>query len=130
MKILVHGAKLQCSHGSAQSSLVVPPMKLSFVSDAPVATSLDFVSQTNIFSFGECDSPKNPQVVAANGTPQPCVPATSSPWSNASSLMAIHGVPVLTEESICACRWNGTIKPVRAGQEIAEIASSSSTVSG
>jgi hypothetical protein len=60
-------------------------------------------------------SPANPQVAAATAaamgafTPQPCIPATSSPWAPGMPTVLIAGQPALTNTSTCQCMWGGVI---------------------
>ena len=89
-KLVVHGATLACSMGSFPSTLTVLPINgVSFGTFAPAATVQDMKPMVNMAPFGMCQSPLNPQVVAAKAaaagtlTPQPCMPATSAPWSPA-----------------------------------------------
>jgi hypothetical protein len=70
----------------------------------------------------------NPAVVqatiAAGGTltPMPCVPMTTAPWSNGSTLVDIKKKPVLTEKSTLMCQWGGTISVAAPGEGIVDIA--------
>jgi Domain of unknown function (DUF4280) len=57
----------------------------------------------------------NPQVIAATSaalgvfTPQPCIPATTSPWAPGNPTAPVGGMPVLTNTSTCQCMWGGVI---------------------
>jgi len=116
MKLLVHGAQLQCDQGSSPSQLTVLPTNHGDVTGANVATEQDFVPLTNIAPFGMCSSPSNPQVAAAKA-PQPCVPNTTAPWTSVSSDVTLNGLHVLHDQSMCKCAWAGTIRPAGAGQD-------------
>jgi hypothetical protein len=113
--IVVNGATLQCALGGAPSTLVVPPVREVTVSSQPVATIMDFQPMVNIMPFAMCMSPANPQVIAATAaalgvfTPQPCVPATVSPWAPGSPTVMVADQPVLTNISTCECMWGGVI---------------------
>ncbi|WP_394838103.1 DUF4280 domain-containing protein [Pendulispora rubella] len=109
MKLLVDGAQLQCTHGSKNSELAVPPTNVGLVGQATIATIADFAPVTNIAAFGTCS--------ATGGA---CVPATSR-WFGESAAFEINGVPALTEQSFCACTAGGTIRPVAAGQDLLEV---------
>ena len=82
---VVNGAQLMCSFGSSPSSLVVLPINRTVVDNQPEATIQDYIPMVNIMPFGMCMTPSNPQVAAATSaalgvlTPQPCIPATSTP---------------------------------------------------
>ncbi|HEY1698026.1 MAG TPA: DUF4280 domain-containing protein [Polyangiaceae bacterium] len=144
-KLVVHGATLICSMGSTPSSFTVLPARgTSFGRTTPAATVQDTFPITNIASFGMCKSPLNPQVAAATAaaagvlTPQPCVPATSAPWTPGSTSVVIAGpgvpptplppnappqpapgppsFPAVTDACKCICQWGGTIKVQDAGQ--------------
>ena len=96
MAVLVaNGAQILCDMGTTPSLLTVTPGP-SHVAAAPapavlLATVSDFVPMTNIKTFGMCNSPSNPAVMAATAakdgvfTPAPCVPATADPWDAASA---------------------------------------------
>ena len=83
---VVSGATLACTFGVAPSTLTVLPTNCVACSGMPAATIMDFAPMVNIAPFGMCMSPANPQVAAATAaalgvlTPQPCIPATTSPW--------------------------------------------------
>src|SRR5882724_9315479 len=116
MKLLVSSAQLQCSFGNAHAPLTIAPANEGFVGTAPMATVRDYAPFVNIAPFGMCRSTANPQVVAASGAPQPCVPVTSS-WSGGSPDVEIKGLAVLVDTSTCSCQWGGTIQSASAGQE-------------
>jgi Domain of unknown function (DUF4280) len=42
-------------------------------------------------------------------SPQPCIPATSDPWSPGAPFSVMDEVNVLSSDSTCACKWSGTI---------------------
>jgi hypothetical protein len=93
----------------------------------PAANIMDSVPMTNILPFGMCSSPANPQVAAATAaamgvlTPQPCIPATVSPWTPGSAAVMLDSQPALNDTSTCMCTWAGTLTIVSAGQTEAEI---------
>jgi hypothetical protein len=128
-KLVVHGATLVCSMGTAPSSLSVLPQRgISFGTTAPAATVQDMKPEENIASFGMCQSPTNPQVAAATSaaggtlTPQPCVPATSSAWTSGSkSVGAVDGPTMLSDTCKCLCQWGGQITVKDPGQSGVEV---------
>ncbi len=83
-KVVVYGAKLKCSEGTAPSSLTVPSKSTSS-DDLLNATVMDHVPMTNIAPCGMCKTLANPMVAsatsAANGvlTPVPCEPVVPAP---------------------------------------------------
>lgn len=126
-KIVVHGASLMCSCGTAPSSLAVLPVVASEADSQPAATVNDFAPMANIAPFGMCTTPANPQVAAATAaamgtlTPQPCIPATTAPWSPGSSVVTINDLKALTDDSRCNCQWAGSISVVNAGSGQVEL---------
>jgi hypothetical protein len=129
-KLVVQGATLACSMGSSPSSLSVLPTNETYGGSNPAATVQDMKPEVNIASFGMCQSPANPQVAAATAaamgtlTPQPCIPATSSPWTPGSTNVAITGpagAAMLSDACQCICNWGGTIQVQDAGQTDIEV---------
>jgi hypothetical protein len=119
---VVSGATLACTFGVAPSTLTVLPANRVQCSKVPAATIMDFAPMTNIAPFGMCISPTNPQVAAATAaamgvlTPQPCIPATTSPWTPGGVTVEIGGMTVLDNASTCMCMWAGLISVVMPGQ--------------
>jgi len=124
---VVNGAQLACTFGSSPSSLVVLPLNRTVIDNQPEATIQDHIPMVNIMPFGMCMSPSNPQVAAAMAaamgvlTPQPCIPATSSPWTPGALTVAIANLVALDNVSICTCMWAGVITITDPGQETVEI---------
>ena len=124
---VVNGAQLMCSFGMTPSSLVVLPANRRMTSNQPAANIMDYVPMLNIMTFGMCMSPANPQVAAATAaamgvlTPQPCIPATTSPWTPGSPTVLLANQPALNDTSMCMCTWAGVITISYAGQTKAEI---------
>ena len=122
-KVVIAGAKIKCSMGTAPSTLAVTSQTSTSGEHQGIATVKDHLPNTNIMPFGLCQSLANPQVAAAtaaaNGTltPQPCVPVTSSPWAPGSQLVVVARYPALTEQSKCPCQWAGVIEVLESGTE-------------
>ncbi len=120
---VVNNAQLACTFGSGPSILVIPPLNRVSSEDEPEATVQDYVPMLNIMPFGMCMSPSNPQVAAATVaalgvlTPQPCIPATLSPWAPGSTPVAISSLIALDSVSICICTWAGVISITDPGQQ-------------
>jgi hypothetical protein len=110
----VNGAQLMCSFGTSPSSLVVLPASRTIVNNQPAANIMDHIPMVNIMPFGMCVSLANPQVAAATAaalgvlTPQPCIPATFSPWTPG-GITIVQSQPTLDNVSICMCNWAGAI---------------------
>lgn len=115
-KLVISGAKLECSMGQAPSSLTVLPLGATSADSQPAATIMDMKANVNIAPFGLCRSLANPQVAAATAaalgtlTPMPCLPVTAGPWSPGAQSTSIDGFAALTSSSTCSCAWAGTIK--------------------
>ena len=127
-KLVVQGATLTCSMGTSPGKLSVLPTNETYGGSSPAATVQDMMPQVNLAPFGMCQSPINPQVASATAaasgtlTPQPCMPATSSPWTPGSTSVALLGGPaVLSDECKCLCQWGGTIQVQDAGQAEIEV---------
>ncbi len=123
---VTHGAVLKCSEGLAPSSLSVVALDAVTIEGVPVATINDFAPTVNVAPFGMCRSLANPAVAAATAaamgvlTPQPCVPATASPWTPGAAVASVAGVPMLTVDCQCMCTWGGAITVVQEAQMIVE----------
>ncbi|MGB3676831.1 MAG: DUF4280 domain-containing protein [Candidatus Nanopelagicales bacterium] len=118
------GSQLTCTMGTTPSAINATPGPV--VATTPACTIMDFAPGTNIATFGMCRSPTNPQVAAATTaaqgvlTPQPCVPATASPWTPGAASSFINGVPALTNSSTCTCTWAGVISVTTPGQQLVQ----------
>ncbi|MGM9489729.1 DUF4280 domain-containing protein [Ideonella sp. YS5] len=117
-----NGATLMCSFGLAPSQLIVLPTDRVRTSNQPAATINDHQPMTNITPFGMCTSPSNPQVAAATAaaqgvlTPQPCLPATFTPWVPGAATVLLGGKPSLDNTCGCNCLWGGAIQVTNPGQ--------------
>ena len=109
------GALLKCSFGLTPSPLVVTPEKRELIG-TPAATIMDNKPIANIVPFGMCSAPSNPGVIAALGSPVPCVPVTVAPWVSGSPTVLLSQQPVLTKDSICMCAYGGVITVEQPGQ--------------
>ncbi len=124
---VVNGAQLMCSFGAAPSSLVVLPVNRVVTENQNAANIMDYIPMTNIMPFGMCMSLANPQVAAATSaalgvlTPQPCIPATASPWTPGAVTVLIANQPALDNVSVCMCNWLGVITVANPGQTSTQI---------
>ena len=125
--LVVDGAILTCTFGAAPSALAALPANPTRGSNGAAATIMDFAPMVNIQPFGICSSPANPQVIAATSaaagvfTPQPCIPATASPWVPGSPAVTIGGQPALDSACTCNCLWAGVISVISPGQQAAQV---------
>ena len=115
-QLVVMGAKAKCSMAvpGVTASLVLVPNMINGKSQS-IATIQDF-SMTVMATFGQCTSPSNPAVAAAQGSPVPCVPAIAAPWTPGSSTVTIGGKPALLSSDTCTCTLGGSISIDDAGQ--------------
>ncbi len=119
---VIHNAVTACSLGTAPSRLAVLPHRRTTHQRKPVASILDYQPVVNILPFGACISPANPQVAAATAaalgvlTPQPCLPATTTPWTPGSPGRAVMQEVALQDRCTCQCLWGGIVSIVDAGQ--------------
>jgi len=124
---VVNGAQIACTFGTSPANLVVLPVNRKDVGGEYSATIEDHVPMVNIMPFGMCQSPSNPQVAAATAaamgvlTPQPCIPATMSPWAPGAAQIVIADLIALDNISTCNCMWGGVISVTDAGQATVEI---------
>ncbi len=124
---VVNGAQIACSFGTTPGALTVLPVNRVNVGNQPAANIMDHMPMVNIPTFGMCTTPANPQVAAATSaamgvlTPQPCIPATSSPWTPGAATVPIANQPALDNTSKCMCNWTGVISVVSPGQTTTNI---------
>ena len=119
--LVVDGAVLTCSFGAAPSALAASPASPAGGTSAGAATIMDFAPFVNIRPFGLCSSPTNPAVINALGAPQPCIPATVSPWVPGSPAVTIGGLPALDSACTCNCLWAGVVSVITPGQQAAQV---------
>ncbi len=124
---VVNGAQLACTFGAAPSVFQVLPATQSEAENQAAANIMNFTPNTNIMPFGMCSSPTNPQVAAATAaalgvlTPQPCIPATISPWTPGALTVLIANQPALDSVSTCMCMWGGVISVSSPGETSKQI---------
>ena len=114
------GATLQCSFGAAPSTLVVLP-KNRVLTQTPDANIMDNIPFLNILPFSPCSSPSNPAVIAALGSPVPCVPVIPAPWMPGAPTVLIGNIPALDNTCKLMCAWAGVIQITNPGQTTVEI---------
>jgi hypothetical protein len=96
-----------------------PPVEIG---GQPAGTIQHFAPTVNVPSFGMCNSPTNPAVIAATAaalgvhTPAPCIPAPASPWAPGQPDVLINGTPALTASCQLTCTWAGVITVASPGQ--------------
>lgn len=120
------GAILQCSFGTAPSTLIVTPEN-KVLTTTPDANIMDHKPIKNIVSFVMCTTLSNPAVAAATAaasgtlTPAPCVPATAAPWAPGVPTVLIANQPALDDTSVLTCSYGGVITVKNAGQSTVQI---------
>jgi hypothetical protein len=124
---VVNGAQLACTFGAAPSTLTVLPVNRVQAEKQYAANIMDYKPMVNIMPFGMCSAPTNPQVAAATTaalgvlTPQPCLPATTTPWTPGAPTVQIAGIPALDNASKCMCTWAGVITVTSPGETSKQI---------
>lgn len=125
MALLVgSGASLQCSFGTAPSSLMVLPTN-KVVTTMPVANIMDTIPFTNVMPFGMCISMANPAVASATAaamgvlTPMPCTPTPAGPWAPGVPKVLIGNMPAVDMNCKLMCAFGGVIQVVNPGQTVA-----------
>ena len=119
---VVNGAMLTCSFGMAPSALTVLPVNRVQTEHQPAATIQDHVPNVNIMPFGMATPPPTPLAAAAPTaalgvlTPQPCIPATTTPWVPGALTVQIGNQPALDNTSKCMCMWLGVITVTSPGE--------------
>lgn len=110
-QLVVSGAMISCSFGTAPASLNVTSQIKCLVQGKPVATIQDTAANVNIPPFGTCISMANPQVAAATAaalgvlTPCPCTPVAAGTWVPNKPNCLISGVPCLDSGSTLICAF-------------------------
>jgi len=113
---------MKCSFGLAPSKLI-PTFKTVMTSSMLAANIQDHLPFMNIPSFGMCTCPTNPVVAAAMATPpsgvlkpQPCIPATFTPWVTGAPTVMLCNAPALDNMSKLMYIWGGVIIFLDPGQ--------------
>lgn len=118
---VVSTAPLQCSFGTAPSTLNVLPVNKTMAESKPLANIGDNKPFVNIPPFVQCLSLANPATAsltaAALGvlTPGPCTPVIPAPWIPTAPTTMTGNMPILTDGSMCNCVFGGIIKINFAG---------------
>jgi hypothetical protein len=106
---------------SCSMALVPAPVPLTATPGQTQAVSqmtctvMDYKPMVNIPTFGMCNSPSDPAVIAATAaalgvhTPAPCIPKTTSPWTPGSTTVTVGGLAALMDSDQCMCTSQGTI---------------------
>jgi hypothetical protein len=103
----------QCSYGNFPGLFTASSENVSATTPAGVVT--DF-KEDNITPFGMCSAPTNPDVIAAQGSPVPCVPVLSA-WTPGAARVKVNGVIALDARSKCMCTWAGEVSVTDSWQE-------------
>jgi hypothetical protein len=109
------GAKMMCSFGAAPSVFNATPRPV-FTNNMVAGIIMDHIPIVNIPPFGTCSAPTNPAVIAALGSPVPCVPVTPAPWVPGSPTVRVTNILALNNTSKLMCVWAGVIQFQDAGQ--------------
>ena len=108
-------ALMTCSFGMTPCPLVVTPSRTKMIGGKQQANIMDFAPGVNLSTFGMCNAPTNPAVIAATAaamgvfTPAPCIPAVVTPWIPGKPDVLVQGMPALTKSCTNMCMWLGQI---------------------
>lgn len=100
-----------CSFGTLPAMLPVNSQNSVHLCNLMAATIMD----NHCPSFGMCNCPSNPAVVAATAaamgvfTPSACTPVTLTPWAPGVPKVLICGKPLLQDTSKLNCMYGGVI---------------------
>lgn len=115
--VVALGATCKCSFGKITTPLIILPKSMVFTDKMmPIGDIMQFAPIVNIPTFGLCQSPVNPAVIAAGGMPVPCVPVIISPWLPIAPTVLLKNIPILTKTSTTFCSFAGVITIANAGQ--------------
>lgn len=115
------GAMLQCTFGSAPSTLNVLP-QAKVMNAMAAANIMDNKPMANIMPFVMCSSLANPTVASATAaalgalTPMPCIPVIPAPWVPGSPTVLIGGQPAVNDSCQLMCAYGGAISVKNPGQ--------------
>jgi len=101
--LVVNGATLSCTQGSASSSLTVTA-QTEGGEDNGIANINDAIPSTNISPFGTCTI----LTAAASGVSTSCVPATVA-WAPGATTVTVRGMPAVNDSCTLICSIGGTI---------------------
>lgn len=107
------GATAQCSYGDVPGLFTASSENVLATTPAGVITD---VEEDNVTPFGMCSAPTNPEVIAAQGSPVPCLPVLT-PWTPGAVGVTVNSVVALDAESQCVCAWAGVVTISDPGQE-------------
>lgn len=108
-------AIIKCSFGMAPTPFVVTPERTVKAELMLMGNIMDMEPFKNIEPFGLCTSPLNPEVIAAEGAPMPCVPAPITPWMSAALNVLVQGSPAIDQTAMLMCTWAGVINVMEPG---------------
>jgi len=122
MSVLVcSGAKLWCTYGDSEGTLVVQQPTTVMCENKPTASANDCTHTTSVTPCGFCHSLTNPNVASATAaafgslTPMPCNPLPLV-WSNVSTTVLIGKSLALTNKSRLRCAYGGELTIANPGQ--------------
>jgi hypothetical protein len=110
---ITNGAKLKCSVGQQETSLIVTNAKKVSIQSLAVANETDKEIINNVPIFGECKLQPN-----GSGGFLPCntKPAILQ-WQACKSDVNIGGTKAVIDTSFLTCSVGGIIKPSNSGQK-------------
>ena len=125
-RVVVTGASISCPFGTSTGSFIATNCNYIKIKGITPGNTNDGLPIINITPFGMCQTPTNPAVAAATAaalgvlTPMPCIPNTKT-WAPTNPKVMVGGKPVLTQESVCLCRYGGVITVSDPGQTVLDL---------
>jgi len=114
LAVVADTSAIKCSFGTTPTPLIVYGRTV-MAEGMLMGNITDHVPLFNILPFGMCSAPTNPAVIAADGAPVPCLPATTSPWVSEALTVLVEGPPAIDETATLMCDWLGVITIVEPG---------------
>ena len=108
MNTITDTAKMKCTAGTIETSLVVTSQTHDSVNNKLQATEEDKQANVNIMPFGQC------KLKPTSSGYLPCMPAPTK-WEQTAEKDTINDLKILTEKSTCQCAVGGKISVTHKG---------------
>ena len=108
MNTITDTAKMKCTAGTIETSLVVTSQTHDSVNNKLQATEEDKQANVNIMPFGQC------KLKPTTSGYLPCMP-TPTKWEQTAEKDTINDLKILTEKSTCQCAVGGKISVTHKG---------------
>ena len=108
MNTITDTAKMKCTAGTIETSLVVTSQTHDSVNGKLQATEEDKQANVSIMPFGQC------KLKPSTSGYLPCMPAPIK-WEQTAEKDTINDLKILTEKSTCQCAVGGKISVTHKG---------------